>query len=75
MFAMSNMDLSKTFLVKHSIRLTVNTLFRDHYWQIPLMYEKAREHLKEMPEIGAIWPSYSPWASPVILLCRKDSKL
>ena len=39
------------------------------------MYEEIRDHLKEMLEIGAIWPSHSPWANPVILVCKKDSKL
>ena len=37
-FAMSNMDLGKTSLVKHSLK-------------------EAKEHLKEMLKIGAIWPS------------------
>ena len=63
-FAMSDMDLGKTSLVKHSIRLTDNTKFQDHYQQIPpSMYEEVREHLKEMLEICDIWPSHSPWAS------------
>ena len=75
-FAMSNIDLGKTFLVKQSIRLTDNTLFTECYWQIPpSMYEEVRQYLKEMPGIGAIQPSYSLWASPVILVHKKDSKL
>ena len=39
------------------------------------MYEEVMEHLKEMPEIGAIWPSHSPWAGPGVLVCKKDGKL
>ena len=39
------------------------------------MYEEVREHLKEMLEIGAIWPSYSPWASLVLLVHTKHGKL
>ena len=30
-FAMSDMDLCKTSLVKHSITLTDNTPFKEHY--------------------------------------------
>ena len=70
------MDFGKTSLVKHSIRLTDNTPFKEHYWQIPpSMYEEVREDLQEMLEIGAIQPSHRPWASPVILGYKKDGKL
>ena len=63
---MSNMDLGKTSLVKHSIKPTDNTQFKERYQQIqPSMYDEVREHLREMFKIGAIWPSHSPWASPV----------
>ena len=73
---MSNMDLGKTSLVKHSIGLTDNTPFKECYWQIlPSMYEEVREHLKEMLEIGPIWPLHSPGASLVVLVHRKDGKL
>ena len=75
-YLLSDMDLGKTSLIKHRIRLTDNTLFKEHYWQIPpSMYEEVMEHLKEMLEIGAIWPSNSPLASPVVLVHKKDGKL
>ena len=42
----------QTSLVKHSIRLTDNTPFKNCYWKIPpSMYEEVREHLREMLEI------------------------
>ena len=70
------MDLGKTSLVKDIIRLTDNTPFKEHYWKIPPnMYWEVREHLSEMLEIGAIWHLHSPWASPVVLVCKKDSQL
>ena len=54
---MSDMDLDKTSLVKHSIKLTDNTPFKEKYlWILTRMYEEEREHLKEMLGIGAIWP-------------------
>ena len=41
-FAMSNVDLGKTSLVKHSIRLMGNTPFKEHYWWIPpSMYDEV----------------------------------
>ena len=39
-FTMQDMDLDKTSLVKHSIKLMDNTLFKECYWCIPpSMYE------------------------------------
>ena len=50
-FAMSDMDLGKTSLVEHSIRLMDNIPFKEYYWWIPpSMYEEVWEHLKEMLE-------------------------
>ena len=55
------MDLGKTSLVKHSIKLTDDIPFKEHYWWIPQsMYEEVWECLKEMLEIGLILPSHSP---------------
>ena len=66
--------LGKSSLVKHYIKLFDNIPLKKRYWQIlPKMYKEAREDLKEMLEIGAIWLSHSPWASLVVLVCKKDS--
>ena len=75
-FTMSNIDMGKTSIVKHSIRLMDNTPFKEHYqWISPSMYEEVQGHLKVMLEIGAIQLFHSPGASPVILVCRKNGKL
>ena len=75
-FSLRDMDLGKTSLVKHRIRLTDNTTIKEHYWWIlPSMYEEVRELLTQMLEINALWPSHSPWASLVVLVCKKDVKL
>lgn len=36
-----------------------------------LRQEMARQ-LQEMQESGVVQPSSSPWASPVVMVCKKD---
>ena len=76
LFAMDSMDLGKTDLVKHHIKLTNYTPIKDWYRQIqPQQYKEVQKHLKEMLDIGAIRCSNSPWASPVVLFRKKDGSL
>ena len=76
LFAMDNLDLGKTDLVKHHIELTNYTPIKNRYRRIPpQQYEEVRKHLKEMLDIGAIRCSNSPWASPVVLVRKKDGSL
>ena len=76
LFAMGTLDLGKTNLVKHKIELTDYTPIKDRYRRIPPhQYEEVRKHLKEMLDVGAIRHSNSPWASPVVLVCKKDRSL
>ena len=39
------------------------------------MYDEVKVHIQEMLDVGAIQPSNSPWATVVILVCKKDGKL
>ena len=76
LFAMDSMDLGKTDLVKHHIELTNYTPIKDQYrWIPPQQYKEVQKHLKEMLDIGAIRCSNSPWASPVVLVRKKDGSL
>ena len=76
LFAMGNLDLGQTNLVKHHIELTDYTPIKDRYRHIPPhQYEEVQKHLKEMLDIGAIRRSNSPWASPVVLVPKKDGSL
>ena len=73
---MSSTELGKTDLVKHHIELKDYTPIKDRYRRIPPhQYEEVRKHLKEMLDIGAIRRSNSPWASPVVLVRKKDGSL
>ena len=76
LFACNDLDLGKTALIKHKIRLTDQTPFKERYRCIPPhMYNNVRAHIQEMLDIGAICKSHSPWASAVVLVWKKDGGL
>ena len=76
LFALNLKELGKTSLVQHDIQLSDKTPFKERYRRIPPhQYEEVRKHLQEMLDIGAIHRSTSPWASPVVLVCKKDGSL
>ena len=71
-----DMDLGKTDLIKHDIKLDNYKPFKQAFRRIPPhLYDKVREHLKEMLQIGAIRPSHSPWSSAIVLVQKKDGSL
>ena len=75
-FSLEPMELGCTHLTEHTIKVTDNTPFKEHFRQIPLpMVEEVRNHLKEMLESGAIRPSQSAWCNAVVLVRKKDSGL
>ena len=72
LFVHSGLDLGKTALIKHKIRLTEQKPFKEQYRQIPPhMYDDVRAHIQEMLDIGAIHTLHSPWASAVVLVQKK----
>ena len=76
LFALTLNELGKTSLVQHDIKLDDETPFKERYQRIPPhQYEEIKKHLQEMLDIGAIQQSTSPWASPVVLVHKKDGSL
>ena len=76
LFAHSDLDLVKTALIKHKIRLTEQTPFKERYRCIPHhMINDVRAHIQEMLDIGAICKSHSPRVSAVVLVRKKDGGL
>ena len=72
LFTLSDLDLGKTSIVKHNIKCTDYTSFKERYCRIPPhLFEEVRKHLQEMLEIGAIKHSNIPWASVVVLIKKK----
>ena len=76
LFAMNLSEFGKTSLVQHDIKLDDMMSFKEQYQMIlPHQYKEVKKHLQEMLEIGAICISTSPWASPIVLVHKKDGGL
>ena len=75
-FSETDMDMGRTNLVKHHIKLTDPIPFKEAYRRIPpQMYDEVKAHIQEMLNLGAIRPSNSPWASAIVLVRKKDGRL
>ena len=75
-FSRNHLDLGKCNILKHAIKITEPQLFKERYRRIPPhLYEGMKNHLQEMVEVGAIRRSFSPWASAVVVVRKKDGGL
>ena len=75
-FSLDPAELGCTHSTEHTIKVTDDTPFKEHFRQIPPpMVEEVRSHLKEMLESGAIRPSQSAWCNAVVLVRKKDGGL
>ena len=75
-FALDDLELGKTSIVKHKIKLVDSEPFKERYCRIPpYQFKEVRKHLQEMLDIGVISKSNSPWASAIVLARKKDGSL
>ena len=75
-FSKTDMDMGRTNLVKHHVKLTDPIPFKEAYRRIPpQMYDEVKAHIQEMLNLGATKPSNSPWASAIVLVRKKDGRL
>ena len=71
-FADNLNDLGRTIVLSHRIKTTDNPI-RQGVKRVPLpQCENFKRLLKEMQEKDIVTPSKSPWASPIVLVPKKD---
>ena len=66
----------RTNVIEHRIILTTNKPIRQCPYRIPQAYrEKVKKEIEEMEENGIIRKSKSEWASPLVIVPKKDGSL
>lgn len=77
LFASSNFDLGRTSVVKHKINTgPIEKSIKQAARRIRLhLMQEVDKQVNKMLEKGVIKPSNSPWASPVVLVRKKDGSM
>lgn len=72
-FAKNNTDLGRTDRVAHHIDTGDSRLIKQPPRRLPqTQMEEAEKQITDMMDHGIIEPSESPWASPIVLVKKKD---
>ena len=75
-FALDNSELGCTDLVQQVIDTDNHPPIKQQPHHTPVVYrERIAQMVDEMQEQGVIQPSATPWASPVVLVPKKDVSL
>lgn len=75
-FAAFEGDLGCTSLISHDIPLLDDTPLRQRYRRIPPSdYEAVKTHIRQLLDNQVIRESSSPYASPIVLVRKKDGSL
>lgn len=70
------LDLGCTNLISHDIPLLDDVPVRQRYRHIPPSeYEAVKAHINQLLESQVIRESSSPYASPIVLVWKKDGTL
>ena len=76
MFALNDSELGCTSLVQHSIETGTQPPIRQQPYRTPVVRrQRMNGMVQNMQEQGIVQPSSSPWASPVVLVPKKDGSL
>ncbi len=72
-FAKNSNDLGRTSKVQHEINTGMTNPIRQPARRLPIhQRQEAKEEIEKMLKKGVIEPSSSPWASPIVLVKKKD---
>ncbi|CAI5671364.1 unnamed protein product [Oreochromis niloticus] len=75
-FAVDDLSYGHTTVVKHHIRLNDDMPFKERSRPIhPSDREAVKQHLKELLDAGVIRESESPYASPIVVVRKKDGSI
>ena len=75
-FALNDSELGCTDVICHRIETGDHVPVRQPPYRIPMMHrEVIGKMVNEMQDRGIVQPSASPWASPVVLVPKKDGSL
>ena len=74
-FSQDNDDISQIPVFKHTIEMHWPPVWLPYHWQNPTVQWEKAEHIQQMLDSGIIRPSSSPWASPMVMVQKKDGKL
>ena len=72
-FARNKKDIGTCSIIKHKINTQGATPIRQPLRRTPQGFQDEEEqYLKDQIDMGVVVPSKSPWASPVVLVRKKD---
>ena len=77
-FSLERNKIGCTDATEHVIELLPeqDEPFKERFRRIvPHEMEEVQQHIQEMLDGGAIWPSQSPWCNAVVLVRKKDGTL
>ena len=74
-FSKEGNPISSTSLVEHEIHTTGPPIRLPFRRQNPIVRDIEQQQVKEMLRDGVIRPSTSPWASPVVMVKKKDGSM
>ena len=75
-FAQYDNDMGCTDMIRHSIRTSAETPVSLPFRRIPpTQYQEVKEHIRMLLGQGVIKESHSAWASPIVLVRKKDGSL